>query len=164
VRNKTKQPTRNIMNFKEVKSLMNLLDNSDLTEIEWKNNDNHIILKKEKEMVQAVAPVAAPIAAAPVAAAPAAAPAAAAPAAPVSDSGLAIKSPMVGTFYAKPSPDSEPYVKVGDKVTKGQVVCIVEAMKLMNEVESDVDGTVVEICVTDATPVEYDGVLFKVQP
>ncbi len=151
------------MNFKDVKSLMNLFHNSELTELEWKNQDEHIILKKEKEFVtQAVAQqvVAAPAA---VAAAPlSAAPAAASPV--VVDSGLDIKSPMVGTFYAKPSPDSDPYLKVGDKVSKGQVVCIIEAMKLMNEVESDVDGTVTEVCVTDATPVEYDGVLFRVKP
>ncbi|MGL1903651.1 MAG: acetyl-CoA carboxylase biotin carboxyl carrier protein [Fibrobacterales bacterium] len=149
------------MNFKEVKSLMSLLDNSDLTEIEWKFNDNHIILKKEKELVHTVAQ-AAPVA---IAAAPAVASAPApASAEPVIESGLSIKSPMVGTYYAKPSPDSEPYLKVGDKVSKGQVVCIIEAMKLMNEVESDIDGTVVEVCINDATPVEYDGVLFKVAP
>ncbi|MGL1937319.1 MAG: acetyl-CoA carboxylase biotin carboxyl carrier protein [Fibrobacterales bacterium] len=152
------------MNFKEVKSLMSLLDNSDLTEIEWKFNDNHIILKKEKEVVHTVSQ-AAPVA---MAATPTAvvAPLGSAvdTATPVIESGLAIKSPMVGTYYAKPSPDSEPYLKVGDKVSKGQVVCIIEAMKLMNEVESDIDGTVVEVCISDATPVEYDGVLFKVAP
>ena len=74
-----------------------------------------------------------------------------------------IKSPMVGTFYSKSSPKAEPFVKVGDKVKKGQVVCIVEAMKLMNEIESEFDGEIVEICKKDEDMVEYGSVLFKVK-
>lgn len=74
-----------------------------------------------------------------------------------------VKSPMVGTFYSKPSPKAEPYVKVGDKVKKGDVVCIVEAMKLMNEIESEFDGEVVEICVKDEEMVEYGRPLIKIQ-
>ena len=74
-----------------------------------------------------------------------------------------IKSPMVGTFYSKSSPKAEPFVKVGDKVKKGQVVCIVEAMKLMNEIESEFDGEVVEICKKDEDMVEYGSVLFKIK-
>ena len=74
-----------------------------------------------------------------------------------------IKSPMVGTFYASSSPDKDPYVKVGDKVKKGQVVCIVEAMKLMNEIESEFDGEIVEICVNNQDMVEYGTPLFKVK-
>ena len=74
-----------------------------------------------------------------------------------------IKSPMVGTFYASSSPDKEPYVKVGDKVKKGQVVCIVEAMKLMNEIESEFDGEIVEICVKNEDMVEYGTTLFKIK-
>ena len=74
-----------------------------------------------------------------------------------------IKSPMVGTFYSKPSPDKEEFVKVGDKVKKGQVVCIVEAMKLMNEVESEFDGEIVEICKKDEEMVEYGEILFKIK-
>ena len=74
-----------------------------------------------------------------------------------------IKSPMVGTFYASSSPDKEPFVKVGDKVKKGQVVCIVEAMKLMNEIESEFDGEIVEICVKNEDIVEYGKTLFKVK-
>ena len=74
-----------------------------------------------------------------------------------------IKSPMVGTFYASSSPDKDPYVKVGDKVKKGQVVCIVEAMKLMNEIESEFDGEIVEICVNNEDMVEYGTPLFKVK-
>ena len=74
-----------------------------------------------------------------------------------------IKSPMVGTFYSKPAPDKDAFVKVGDNVKKGQVVCIVEAMKLMNEIESEFDGEIVEICVNDGDVVEYGMPLFKVR-
>ena len=74
-----------------------------------------------------------------------------------------IKSPMVGTFYSKSSPKAEPFVKVGDKVKKGQVVCIVEAMKLMNEIEAEFDGEIVEVCKKDEDMVEYGSVLFKVK-
>jgi acetyl-CoA carboxylase biotin carboxyl carrier protein len=77
---------------------------------------------------------------------------------------LTIKSPMIGTFYRKPSPDKEPFVKVGDKVGKGQVVCVIEAMKLFNEIESEVSGTIVKILVDDMSPVEYDQPLFLVEP
>jgi acetyl-CoA carboxylase biotin carboxyl carrier protein len=75
-----------------------------------------------------------------------------------------IKSPMIGTFYRKPSPDKDVFVKVGDKVSKGQVVCVIEAMKLFNEIESDISGTVVKILADDASPVEYDQPLFLIEP
>ena len=74
-----------------------------------------------------------------------------------------IKSPMVGTFYSKPSPDKEEFVKVGDKVKKGQLVCIIEAMKLMNEIEAEFDGEVVEVCLNDGDAVEYGKPLFKLK-
>ncbi len=81
------------------------------------------------------------------------------------DEGLvAIKAPMVGTFYRRPAPDKPPYVEVGDYVKPGQVVCIIEAMKLFNEIESEVEGTIVKVLVEDATPVEYDQPLFLVKP
>jgi len=110
---------------------------------------------------------------------PAAAPVAAAPAAPVQDapandapvasdepSGnlLEIRSPIVGTFYRSPSPDKPPYVKVGDSVSTGDVVCIVEAMKLFNEIESEVSGKIVKVLIEEAKPVEYDQVLYLVDP
>lgn len=86
-------------------------------------------------------------------------------AAPVSTAGLLeIKAPMVGTFYRSSSPDKPPFVKVGDTVDKGSPVCIVEAMKLFNEIESDVKGKIVKVCVEDASPIEYDQVLFLVEP
>jgi acetyl-CoA carboxylase biotin carboxyl carrier protein len=75
-----------------------------------------------------------------------------------------IKSPMIGTFYRSSTPDSPPFVSVGDKITKGQTVCIIEAMKLFNEIESEVSGTIVKIAIENATPVEYDQVLFIVEP
>jgi acetyl-CoA carboxylase biotin carboxyl carrier protein len=77
---------------------------------------------------------------------------------------LEIKSPMIGTFYRSSSPDTPPFVNVGDKITKGQTVCIIEAMKLFNEIESEVSGTVVKVMVENANPVEYDQVLFVVEP
>jgi acetyl-CoA carboxylase biotin carboxyl carrier protein len=100
-----------------------------------------------------------PMSVAPAAAAPAAGPAAAAPSALKE-----IKSPMVGTFYASPEPGAEPYIRVGQRVTTGQTVCIVEAMKIMNEIEAELSGVIREVSVEDATPVEYGQVLFRVDP
>jgi acetyl-CoA carboxylase biotin carboxyl carrier protein len=77
---------------------------------------------------------------------------------------LTIKAPMVGTFYRKPAPDKPAYVEVGQKIHKGDIVCIIEAMKLFNEIESDIDGEIVEILVDDATPVEFDQPIFRVKP
>lgn len=77
---------------------------------------------------------------------------------------LEIKSPMVGTFYAAPEPGAKPYISVGDRVSKGQIVCIIEAMKIMNELESEFDGVVREVSVADAHPVEYGQVLFRIDP
>ncbi|HMA39449.1 MAG TPA: acetyl-CoA carboxylase biotin carboxyl carrier protein [Gemmatimonadales bacterium] len=107
--------------------------------------------------------VAAPAAVAP--AAPAGAvPAAPAPAAAPPSALLEIKSPMVGTFYKAPEPGAEPYVKVGTRVVTGQVVCIIEAMKIMNEIEAEVQGAIREVCVENAQPVEFGQVLFRVDP
>ena len=89
---------------------------------------------------------------------------AAAPAAPAVSALKEIKSPMVGTFYASPEPGAEPYIRVGQRVTTGQTVCIVEAMKIMNEIEAELSGVIREVCVEDATPVEYGQVLFRVDP
>ncbi len=113
-----------------------------------------------------------PAAPAPSAAAPAAvstgAPAAPAPvvaaAPPVAEVGHVLTSPIVGTFYSAPSPDAEPYARAGDRVRKGQVLCIIEAMKLMNEIESDTDGVVVEVYPKNAQPVEFGEPLFAIRP
>ena len=88
-----------------------------------------------------------------------------APAAPVIDDSLVdMQSPIVGTFYTAPGPDTPEFVKVGDRVRKGQTMCIIEAMKLMNEIEAETDGEVVEICINNAQPVEYGEILFRLRP
>src|ERR1041385_353948 len=120
-------------------------------------------MKGPAQMMAAPVAVAAPIAAAP-AAAPAVAPKSEKPAAPAAGKTVEIKSPMIGTFYRSSNPDSPPFASVGDKVTKGQVVCIIEAMKLFNEIESEVSGTIVKAMVENSSPVESDQVLFVVEP
>ncbi len=106
----------------------------------------------------------APAAPLPVAAAPAAAAEPAVPAAAAPSTLREVKSPMVGTFYAQPEPGAEAYVKVGTRVAPGQTVCIIEAMKIMNEIEAEISGVVREVLVTDSSPVEYGQVLFRVDP
>lgn len=166
------------MTFKEIQDLIKLVQKSHLTEFKMKDGDFEVSIRtkehksgKEK-IITATQPSIIPMTAAPVA--PAAAPAAtAAPAAPADKAEakaedtskyLEIKSPMVGTFYRSASPDKPPYIKVGDTVEAGSVVCIVEAMKLFNEIESEISGTIVKSMVEDASPVEYDQVLFLVDP
>lgn len=141
----------------KIEQLSKILKDQDLTEIEVEIDDFKIKVRKESGAVS----VAAPIAAAPVApTSNGSAPAASAPAA--SDL-YEVKSPMVGTFYAKPSPDAEPFIKVGDKVKKGDVLCIVEAMKLMNELPAEVDGEIAEICVSDAEAISFGQVIIKIK-
>jgi acetyl-CoA carboxylase biotin carboxyl carrier protein len=107
----------------------------------------------------------APAVAAPAPAAAAPAPAAAAPATPAENTNLiTVKSPMIGTFYRSSGPDKEPFVSVGQTISKGDTVCIIEAMKLFNEIEAEVSGKIVKVLVDDASPVEYDQPLFLVEP
>lgn len=135
--------------------LVELLNENELTEIFVKDGEKEVIIRKEKEVVTA-APVAV--------AAPTASPiTAAAPAASAEKKGKPITSPMVGTFYKSPSPDAKPFAEVGSTIKEGQVVCIIEAMKLMNEIEADAAGKVVEICVEDGQPVEFGQVLMYVE-
>lgn len=117
------------------------------------------------------APVAGPVGSAPAAPAPMPVAPPPAPAAPETAPAPApaanlkeIKSPMVGTFYAQPEPGADPYAKVGTRVAPGQTVCIIEAMKIMNEIEAEISGVIREVCVEDASPVEYGQVLFRVDP
>jgi acetyl-CoA carboxylase biotin carboxyl carrier protein len=170
------------MNPNEIKELVTLLAEKDIAEFEMERDDVKLRIKRSHEAPATTvvtasypAPMAAPMPmpaaahAAPAAAhAPAAAPAAAgggAAAAAASDEGLTIiKSPIVGTFYEAASPGSPPFVREGDNVTVGQVLCIVEAMKLMNEIESDTAGQIVTILVSNGQPVEYGQPLFKVRP
>lgn len=173
------------MTLKEIQELIKLVAKTELTEFKYKNGDVKLHIRGQSYVssgnnsqvsqgpsiinVPAAAPAypAAPpaIAAVSPATAPAAAPAAASPA-PAEDTTkyLEVKSPMIGTFYRSSSPDKDAYVKVGDTVAKGDTVCIVEAMKLFNEIESEVSGKIVKVLVEDAQPIEYDQPLFLVDP
>ena len=144
------------MDIRKVKKLIELLEESNVQEIEIKEGEESVRISRGGNTVQMVAaPAAAP---APVAAAPATAPAAAAPAAIESaePAGHAVCSPMVGTFYQSASPDAPPFITVGQSINKGDVVCIVEAMKMMNQIEADQSGVVQAILVKDGEPVEFD--------
>lgn len=159
------------MNLNEIQDLIKFVSKSGVSEVEIEKKDFKIVIKAEKQkteqiFVQATAPAAAP---APVAAAPAAAPAApatpAAPAAASDDSKyVTIKSPMIGTFYRSAGPDKEPFVSVGTSINKGDTICIVEAMKLFNEIEAEISGKIVKVLVDDSSPIEYDQPLFLVDP
>jgi acetyl-CoA carboxylase biotin carboxyl carrier protein len=156
------------MNLNEIQDLIKFVAKSGVTEVEIEQKDFKITIKSEKQKadapiyVQATAPVAAPAPAAPVA--PAAAPAAPAPAASEDDKYIVVKSPMIGTFYRSAGPDKDAFVSVGQTINKGDTVCIIEAMKLFNEIESELSGKIVKVLVDDATPVEYDQPLFLVDP
>jgi acetyl-CoA carboxylase biotin carboxyl carrier protein len=160
------------MDFKQIQDLIKSINKSNISELTIEQKDFKITIRqKEDKVVTIAAPVAPVVQAAhplPVMApapAQAQAPAAEKPAAPAKDENLVtIKSPMIGTFYRRPSPDKPLFVEVGDDVQVGSVVCIIEAMKLFNEIESEVAGKIVKILVEDATPVEYDQPLFLVNP
>lgn len=142
-----------------VEKLAKVLADNSLTEISLEDSEQAITLRKE---VVGVAPAVAVAAPQPASSAPTPAPVQAASQEPA-HKGKALTSPMVGTFYSAPSPDAEAFVKVGQTVKEGDVVCIVEAMKLMNEIESDFSGKVTEICVQDGQPVEFGQVLMYVE-
>lgn len=146
-----------------IEKIAKIVTDNELSEIVLKDGEQALSIRKETAIQQVAAPVAA---AQPVAAqAPAVAPANAASTKEeaVSANAKAIKSPMVGAFYQAPAPGAKPFVKVGDVVSAGQVVCIVEAMKLMNEIESEVSGKITQICVEDGQSVEYGQVLMYVE-
>jgi len=159
----TKLPGIRSIDIKDVRHLVELLRESpEIGSIEVKGwfGTGVLITRTGNHAVQVSAPMAMPMAAAPVAA-PVASPA---PAAPAAAALKEIKSPMVGTFYRAPEPGAEPYVKVGSRVSAGQTVCIIEAMKIMNEIEAEVTGVVKEVCLEDASPVEFGTVLYRVDP
>lgn len=141
------------MDIRKIKKLLEILEESDIEEIEIREGEESVRINRGSggrvAQTQAYAPVAAP---APVAAAPLEA-AATSPAEP---SGHSVKSPMVGTFYRAPSPGASPFVEVGKKVAKGDVVCLIEAMKMMNQIQADKSGVVEAIMVEDGEPVEFD--------
>ncbi|SMG28634.1 acetyl-CoA carboxylase biotin carboxyl carrier protein [Marivirga sericea] len=159
------------MKAKEIQDLIDFISKSGLDEVNIETEEFKIKVKKntEAKVVQAAAPAPQPVAAPAPSAAPAETPAASSgggekPAASDDDKYVAIKSPMIGTFYRTPNPDNPAFVNVGDSVKAGDTVCIVEAMKLFNEIESDISGKIVKILVDNATPVEYDQPLFLVDP
>ncbi len=167
------------LDVEALRQIVEILESSDVTRLAWRRGEERLYIRRgqaEPTIVQtmptpaavAVAPVehVAPRAPAPAThAAPAAAPAAAAPAAAApAKPGQVVTSPFVGTFYRTPAPDQPPFVEVGSTVKKGQVLCIVEAMKLMNEIESEVAGKVAEILVENGQPVEFGQPLFRVEP
>lgn len=159
------------MKAKEIQDLIDFISKSGLEEVNIETEEFKIKVKRSSDaqvrIVEQVsqAPAPAPVAAAPAPAAAAAPqPAAAAPKGADESKYVTVKSPMIGTFYRSPNPDSDVFVKVGDKIKAGQTVCIIEAMKLFNEIESEVSGTIVKVLVDNATPVEYDQPLFLVDP
>jgi acetyl-CoA carboxylase biotin carboxyl carrier protein len=161
------------MDFRQIQDLIKMINKSNIGELTIEEKDFKITIKQKKDekvtYAQAPAMQPAPVFAAPVHHAPAqattATPAAEAPAASAkTDNLLTIKSPMIGTFYRRPSPDKPIFVEIGDDVNPGKVVCIIEAMKLFNEIESEISGKIVKILVEDASPVEYDQPLFLVEP
>lgn len=156
------------MDIKDIKTLIKLISDTDISEFEMETDEDRVFIKRgsEQEVVHVAAPAPAPAPAAAPAPAPAqsAPEAATAPAeAALGDKQERVTSPIVGTFYAAPSPESDPYVKVGDVVDAGQTLCIVEAMKLMNEIEAEYKCKIVEIVKANAEPVEFGDVLFIVE-
>jgi len=139
------------VNAKEIRALLELLREYGLTEIEVEREGERLRLRKEPAPASGVHPAAPPVAAGTAVRADA-------------SSLLTIEAPMVGTFYRSPAPDAQPFVREGDAVRKGQVVCIIEAMKLMNEIESQVAGRVTKVLVENAQPVEYGQPLFVLEP
>ena len=150
----------------ELRKLIDFLKAHQVAEFDLDRGDIKIRLKFQQSAPVAYIPAAAPVAAAPVVTAPAPAPAAAPAPAPANpDDGLHIvKSPIVGMYYGSPSPGAAPFVATGDRVEKGQVICIVEAMKLMNEIEADAAGEIVRCLVSNGQPIEFGQPLFAIRP
>ena len=154
------------MDIRSIRKLIEIVEQSDIAEIEIKEGEHNIRITRSKEPVYISAPAAsAPVAtqAAPVAAAAPVAVAPAAPAAPAEMSGHVVTSPMVGTFYGSPSPDAGAFVQVGDQVSEGDTLCIIEAMKIMNPIESDKSGTVKKIVGVNGDAVEFGQPLFVIE-
>ncbi|MBS1532088.1 MAG: acetyl-CoA carboxylase biotin carboxyl carrier protein [Bacteroidetes bacterium] len=161
------------MDIKQIQDLIRFVSKSGVNEVSIEQKDFKITIKTSQPPTYVTATI--PVEAAPVAVAPA--PVAAAPSAPAVPAAqpaaaaaadtskyITVKSPMIGTFYRSSSPDKPMFVNVGDEVAEGQVICIIEAMKLFNEIESEVSGRIVKILVDNASPVEYDQPLFLVEP
>lgn len=161
------------MDIKEIQDLIKLINKSNIGELNIERGDFKLNIKQKEEKVMTVSamPQQVVMQAAPVSlpssqsAEAAASPApAAAPVATKEDNLVVVKSPMIGTFYRRPGPDKPIFAEVGDEISIGKVLCIIEAMKLFNEIESEVSGRIVKVLVDDASPVEYDQPLFLVDP
>jgi acetyl-CoA carboxylase biotin carboxyl carrier protein len=159
------------MDLKEIQNLIKFVSNTGVAEVKLETGDVKITIRTTLEgntpditYVQQAPVAQAMPAPQPVAAAPAAAQPAAPAAADENANYITVKSPMIGTFYRKPAPDKAPFVEVGTSISKGSVLCVVEAMKLFNEIESEVSGKIVKILVDDMSPVEFDQPLFLVDP
>lgn len=166
------------MDFKQIQELIKMVNKSNIGEVTVELKDFRVTIKQKEDKVQHI--VSAPVHAAPVAPAIHHVPAHTSPGGPAvqpatstdstkealstASNVITVRSPMIGTFYRKAGPDKPNFVEVGDEITPGKVVCIIEAMKLFNEIESEVKGKVVKILVEDASPVEYDQPLFLVEP
>lgn len=150
------------MDLRKLKTLIDLVAESDISELEVTEGDGKVRIVKSAaapQTVYATAPQMVPAAAAPAAAAPAAE---AAPAAPAAPQGHVVKAPMVGTFYRAPNPGAAPFAEVGQSVKEGDALCIIEAMKLMNEIEADKTGVIKEILIENGEPVEFGQPLFVI--
>ena len=164
-----KKTVKTAENIEKIRELVEMMADNNLVEVEIIDGDNKVYLRRPEPQQPQQVITQVPMATAPMQAMPAAMPvapqAAVAPAAQAGDDDLAeIFSPIVGTFYTAPSPDSDPYIKVGDRVTADTVVCIVEAMKVMNEIKAELSGTVEKVCVSNGEAVEFGQALFKVKP
>jgi acetyl-CoA carboxylase biotin carboxyl carrier protein len=150
------------MDTKEIQRLLDYIAKSPLAEVSIETEGLKVSVKKFGESAPVVSVVAAAPAVAPVAAAPAAAPAVSAPA-PAADNLYTVKSPMIGTFYRAAGPDKDNFVEVGTEIAPGKTLCVIEAMKLFNEIDSEISGKIVKILVDNASPVEFDQPLFVVE-
>ncbi len=156
---------KNAMKPKEIQDLIDYISNTGLAEVKIKTEEFELSVKKYADAATAApAPQVIAAAPAPVAAPVAAAPAVATPSPAPSSNLVEIKSPMIGTFYLTASPDAAPFVTEGGSISAGKTVCIIEAMKLFNEIESEISGKIVKVLVANASPVEYDQPLFLVDP
>jgi acetyl-CoA carboxylase biotin carboxyl carrier protein len=160
------------MDIKQIQELVKLINKTSIGEITIEEDGKKITIKQKKDPVQNISVAAStapaytsqPVAAAPTAPSGSSANSPAKAESPKADNLITIKSPMIGTFYRQAGPGKPIFINVGDEVSPGKVVCIIEAMKLFNEIESEVKGTIVKVLVEDASPVEYDQPLFLVQP
>jgi acetyl-CoA carboxylase biotin carboxyl carrier protein len=166
-RNKNASPEGDVsapttLDVDALRQIIEIIEASDVSRLTWRRGPERLYIRRDPATVPVAyaAPAPAPVAVVASAAAAAPAPAAAAKAA----SGQLVTSPFVGTFYRSPSPDQPAFVEVGTVVKKGQALCIIEAMKLMNEIESEVSGKVVEVLVPNGSPVEFGQALFRIEP